>query len=167
MTHRATIIRLGRTRVRIESLLRDEIRYRFGNNAIRSSFETRSLYPPRCSNNRQFRNCCPSVGRTLFIHENRYLASFHLTSLSEIFFLHFPKLKLLFQARERSIKIPYIRLPLEELWETNHSPRNTASTRRNFASITIARPIISRIKHSASAKVLNKSRGGRECEAGR
>lgn len=32
MTHRATIIRLGRTRVRIESLLRDEIRYRFGNN---------------------------------------------------------------------------------------------------------------------------------------
>lgn len=45
MTHRATIIRLGRTRVRIESLLRDEIRYRFGNNAIRSSFETRSLYP--------------------------------------------------------------------------------------------------------------------------
>lgn len=98
MTHRATIIRLGRTRVRIESLLRDEIRYRFGNNAIRSSFETRSLYPPRCSNNRQFRNCCPSVGRTLFIYENRYLGSFHLTSLSEIFFLYFPKLKLLFQA---------------------------------------------------------------------
>lgn len=43
MTHRATIIRLGRTRVRLESLLRDEIRYRFGNNA---RFDRSPLSPP-------------------------------------------------------------------------------------------------------------------------